>query len=186
MGNPVEFREVPGFSGYLVSRDGRIYSLFRNKFLRQGVSKFGYNRVGLYSTPGGKPKWVAVHRIVAQAFLPNPENLPQVNHKNEIKTDNRAENLEWCSCSYNINYGKRNDTVSKKLMEHKTKTVGRKIRQLDRETGETIRVWDSMHQIERELGISHSSICRCCTGRRKTQGGFRWAYFDDGRKRVHG
>ena len=80
-----------------------------NKILKGGYSHNGYKIVCL------KGKMFRVHRLVAEVFIPNLNNYPQVNHKNEIKTDNRVENLEWCSSSYNINYGDRNNKVAKKV-----------------------------------------------------------------------
>lgn len=124
----------------------------------------------------GKPYSIPVHRVVALAFLPNPGGLPQVNHKNENRADNRLENLEWCTASYNINYGNRNAVVSKKLIVDKTEKYGRRIEQIDPETKEVIRVWPSLRSIERALGYAHSNIQNCCEGRRKTRGGFEWRY----------
>lgn len=173
------FQEIQGFPGYLIGDKGSVFSLFTKKFLKQRTTKFGYSKVALYRTNSKKAKHLHVHRLVATAFIPNPDNLPQVNHKNEIKTDNRVENLEWCSCSYNINYGKRNAIVSEKLTRLKTKTVGRKIQQIDITTGKVLKVWNSMHEIEKTLGFSHSNIYCCCTGKRKTRGGFKWAYAPD-------
>lgn len=170
-----EFRDIPGFPNYAVSRAGEVYSKVRKKLLKKQISRFGYYRVALYGE-GIKPVFIMVHRLVAMAYIPNPNGLPQVNHKNEIKTDNRVENLEWCSCSYNINYGNRNEAVKEKLIPLKTKTAGKKINQIDVITGEIVRVWDSMHQIERVLKIAHGNIYACCSGKRKTRGGFRWEY----------
>lgn len=129
-------KEIPGYSQYLISRNGEIYSKYCNRFLIKSLSKFGYYRVSLYDGKNKKPKFFAVHRLVALAYLENPYNFPQVNHKNEIKTDNRVENLEWCSCSYNINYGKRNKKVSEKLTKFKTLSCGRKVNQIDPKTKE--------------------------------------------------
>ena len=107
------WKEIEGFGGnYSVSSEGRVRSngLLKGKnskvrILKTELSKKGYLRVGL--TKDGKQKKYLVHRLVAIAFLDNPKNLPDVNHKNECKTDNRLINLEWMSRRDNMNYGDR-------------------------------------------------------------------------------
>lgn len=169
------WKEIPGYSNYLVSDFGDVYSKESKKKLKNSISKFGYARVTLYKSNGEKHK-IMVHRLVALAFIDNPQNLPQVNHINEDRLDNRAVNLEWCSSSYNINYGSRNQKVSYKMRLLKETTSAKQIAQIDMETGKTIKVWKSMREIERELGFPHSNIYACCSGKRKTRGGFVWQY----------
>ena len=168
------WKDISDYPNYMVNENGEIYSKVRKKLLKPIINKFGYARVGLYKN--NTVKWLAVHRIVAQAFIPNPNNLQQINHINENKLDNRVENLEWCTPSYNINYGLRNKVVSEKLTEHKNSTVAKRIQQISKETGEVIKIWNSTREIERELGIPHSNIYACCTGKRKTRKGYIWRY----------
>ena len=114
-----ERRPVVGYEGlYEVSNTGRVRSVdrydSRNHFRKGKVlslvkNKEGYLQVNLCCN--GKCKMFLVHRITAQAFIPNPDNLPQINHKDEDKTNNSVDNLEWCDCSYNNNYGTRKDKV---------------------------------------------------------------------------
>ena len=170
-----ERRNVPGFEEYQVDRSGVVYSKRTGSPLKPNTTRFGYQRVTLYNPPGNG-KSIPIHRVVALTFLPNPENLPQVNHKNEVRTDNRVENLEWCTASYNINYGRRNEIVSQKLTAHQTKKFGRAVEQLDMNTGEVVAVWPSIRSIEKALGFAHSNIRACCLGERKSRGGFKWRY----------
>lgn len=114
-----EWRPIEGYEGvYEVSSYGRVRSLDRydsnNHFLKGRIlklcaDKYGYLNVGL--SLGNKEKKYKVHRLVAEAFLPNPDNLPQVNHLDEDKTNNRVDNLEMCTAKYNSNYGSRKDRV---------------------------------------------------------------------------
>ncbi len=105
-----KWKEIRGYEGlYEVSNSGLVRSLKRSttsgKVLRQNKDKYGYYRVCL--SKDNIPKTYIVHRLVAEAFIDNPDNLPCINHKNEIKTDNRSENLEWCTVAYNNSYNDR-------------------------------------------------------------------------------
>lgn len=103
------WKDIPGYEGkYQVSNTGEVRSLNYNgtrksKVLKQGTDKDGYKRVHLYKN--GKNKNYLVHRLVAQAFLPNPNNYPIINHKDENPSNNYYKNLEWCTYEYNNNYG---------------------------------------------------------------------------------
>ena len=102
-----EWRAVPGYEGlYEVSNKGNVRNVRRNTLLRLPKTNKGYIRVCLCKN--GKIYGKFVHRLIAQAFLPNPDNLPQVNHLDEDKSNNCVDNLEWCDGKYNVNYGTRN------------------------------------------------------------------------------
>ena len=110
-----EWKDIKGYEGiYQISNKGRVKSLHygKEKILSGTPIKGGYLFINL--SKNGKTKPFYIHRLVAQAFLPNPDNLPDVNHKDEDKTNNYVENLEWCSRKYNINYGNRNEITKKK------------------------------------------------------------------------
>ena len=145
--------------------DGKWHKMkIKGKILTLVKEKDGYYVANLYKN--NTTKQFRVHRLVAQAFIPNPDNLPEINHKNEIKTDNRVENLEWCTTKYNCNYGNRNQKIRKK------------VNQYDLE-GNFIKTWDSIIQIERELNIYHSRIIEVCKGKRVKIGGYVWRYADE-------
>ena len=109
------WKDVVDFEGlYQVSNKGRIRSLKygKEKILKLVRTHNGYLRICLIKN--GEKKMCLVHRLVSQVFLPNPQNLPDVNHKNEDKTNNNVNNLEWCDKKYNSNYGTRNQRISEK------------------------------------------------------------------------
>ena len=107
-------KDIPGYEGkYAATSCGKIWSYKSKKFLKPKSDKDGYYKVNLYYD--GKQKTYFIHRLVALTYIPNPNNLPQVNHKSEIKTENFIDNLEWCTGEYNTNYGTRNERAGKTL-----------------------------------------------------------------------
>lgn len=154
-----EWRDIKGFEGlYQVSNLGRVKSLKfgKERILKPRKTNIGYLQVWLYKDV--RKKCYMVHVLVANAFLPNPDNLPEVNHINEIKTDNRVDNLEWCSRIYNIRY---------------SQAVAVNQFTLD---GRFIRRWDCIMEVQYQLGFDGSSICKCCQGKLKLAYGFIWKY----------
>ena len=154
---------VVGYEGlYEVSNLGRVRSLPRNttkgKILAQQITKFGYLKVALVKN--NVPKFFQVHRLVAVSFIPNPNNLPQVNHINENKLDNRVENLEWCTAKYNMNYS-NSKRVAQCTKEEKIITI-----------------FSSLIEASNQTGFWYGNISRCCLGKRKTAYGYIWKYID--------
>ena len=96
------WKDIDYFNGYRISNKGNVLGVFRNKLLKPMLNSKGYLMVRISNNRDGKFKGLLVHRIIATHFIPNPQNKPQVNHKNGIKTDNRIENLEWTSSSENM------------------------------------------------------------------------------------
>lgn len=169
------WKPIKGFEGfYEVSDLGNVRSLnYHNcgivKNLTPTIDKYGYLRVCLSKDDSQFNR--CVHRLVALAFLDNPDGLPQINHINEDKTDNRLCNLEWCTCKYNNNHGTRNKRVS----ENKRNTNCKRVLQLDL-NGNLIREWDSLHEINRQLGFDTAHISKVCKGLKKTGYGFMWRF----------
>ena len=99
------WKDVKGYEGlYQISSDGQVYSIKRKRILKPINSHHGYKRIRLY-TDSQNWKTFALHRLVAINFIPNPDNYPEVNHKDENHSNNNVDNLEWCTRDYNINYG---------------------------------------------------------------------------------
>ena len=178
-----EWRDVAGYEDlYQVSSEGRVKSLERTYIdksgreryvkeciLKPGMDKGGYLRVGLCD--GEKRKTFKVHRLVCEAFHENPDNKPQVNHVNEIKTDNRASNLEWATARENSNFGTRNERIGKKSAITKSKPICQYT--LDEKI---VKAWASLTEVKRETGFSQGNISQAAHGNRKTAYGFIWKY----------
>lgn len=169
------WKDVKGYEGfYQVSDKGRVRSIAakpaRGKYKGDTLSLFtdrnGYVCVNL------SRKTYKVHRLVAIAFLDNPNNHPCVNHKDENKENNNAENLEWCSYKYNNNYGTRNKRISQKTNRK------RKILQYDLE-GKIIKEWDSISSAADHYGVKRWTICGCCAKRQHTSCGYVWRYANE-------
>lgn len=164
-------KDIKNYEGvYQVTENGDVWSVRRNRFLKLYKNQLGYLHICLYKN--NKQKSFYVHRLVAEAFLPNPDNLPCVNHKDEDKTNNNVKNLEWCSFSYNNSYGTRIERVSEK------NTNGKRSKPVLQYTldGQLIREWPSARQAERESGFNYGAVAACCRGELKKYKGFIWKY----------
>ena len=169
------WKAIAGYEGlYEVSDMGRVKSLkfWKEKILKPQKDKGGYLHVGL--SKDGHTKQLLVHRIVAEAFVPNPNNLETVNHKDEVKTNNTVTNLEWMSIKDNNNYGNRNKRSSEARLNHPA--FSKKVQMFDKSTGELLATFPSIHEAERVTGIAQSHISSCCLGKLKSAGGYKWRY----------
>lgn len=184
------WKDIPNYEGmYQVSNLGEVKSLNYNhtkcaKLLKISIDNYGYGTV----TIDGKR--VKVHRLVAQTFIPNPYNLPQVNHKNENKTDNRVSNLEWCDAKYNCNYGTRNLRMGNSLSgsgngmygkKHSSETkvkIGEKSKKkvICIETG---MIFDSLKDLANYLDVNYNSVIRVLNGYRKSLKGLHFKYYKE-------
>lgn len=177
-----EWRDIPGYENlYQISTMGRVKSIERKAKNRNGyrtvserILKPFKNRYGYFSVKLCKEiekKTIQVHKIVCDVFLPNPLNLPQVNHRNEDKSDNRLENLEWCDAKYNVNYGTRTERVSKKLKGVFNTKNSKAVKCL-----ETGKIYPSLMEIQRNLGFHNSHISKCCNNKLNSAYGYHWQY----------
>lgn len=168
------WKDVRGYEGrYKVSDDGRIFSEISQKELKPNLLKSGYFQFSL--SKNGKRQLFLGHRIVAETFISNPENLPIINHKNEDKTDNRAENLEWCTYSYNMTYGKMKEIFKRRSHWEKGAIASRKpVEQIKNNL--IIHVYSSITEAHEKTGINISNISQCCKGNRKTAGNYEWRF----------
>lgn len=177
---------IKGFAGYYVTDSGDVYYRDthprhngRIKKMKQELARNGYARIGLrYGEDKSQSKHFLVHRLVAEAFIPKQNGKDEVNHKNGIKTDNRVENLEWVNHSGNMQHrskvlGFRGNPTwkGKKGAQHPLSKIVLQIK-----NGVVIKEYFGTLEAERATGISHSNISVCCSGRRKTAGGYEWAY----------
>lgn len=165
---------IKGYENYEVTSTGEVVNIKTGRVLKP-QKRNGYLRVEL--SKNGKRKNFLIHRLVAEAFIPNPDNLPCINHKDEDKTNNTVSNLEYCTYEYNINYGTRNKRVSKKLTGVYNTKNNKTVLQL-RMDGSLVRVWPSTIEVQRQLGYSHGNINQCCRGKRHSAYGFKWCYTD--------
>lgn len=170
------WKPVVGYEGlYEVSNLGRIRSIFRwkhYKIIKQRIEK-GYFRIGLWNK--GKARWFHVHRLVAMSFIPNPNNLPQINHIDENPLNNNIKNLEWCTRKYNCNYGTRNKRIREKnyipVLQY---TID----------GKFVAEYKSIQTAANLINKNSGHISGCCRGKRKSAYGFVWRYKSESKKTI--
>lgn len=193
-----KWKDIEGYEGlYQISNFGRVRSCDRiitckskngkifEKVVKGKIMKFSTSRnylaVCLYKNSRQQLK--KIHRLVAEAFVPNPNNYPIVNHKDENKTNNNAENLEWCTSKYNTNYGTGVEKRSKKQLNRPD--CSKRIFQYTLE-GELVAVYQSSKEATRITGFDNGEIRRCCNGKRFSRGrwyninkykGYKWSYY---------
>lgn len=178
------WRDIEGYEGiYQVSNKGRVKSLQRlqkykcrnprmlpERIMSVRKDKLGYGRVGLYN---GEYKFWLIHRLVAITFLPNPNNLPVINHKDENPSNNRVENLEWCTRKYNNNYGTASARMAKTLRE-KDNPINHVVQYT--KDGVFVAEYISVMEAHRQTRFSSTSIFNACAGSQKTCHGFVWKF----------
>ncbi len=164
------WKDIQGYEGlYQVSTLGRVRSLDRliksrygnfrkitGKIIKPNKIWSGYLRISLWKQQ--QVEYKSLHRLVAETFIPNPQNLPCVNHKDEVKSNNSVSNLEWCTWRYNANYGTRNERFSKKKINHPK--MSKAVVQC-REDGTLISTFESAKEGERQTGINNANIISC-------------------------
>lgn len=187
----MRIKEIKNFPGYYISDTGKVFSAFIPGSHKQGselrertatINNNGYNIIMLYNSNGHKH--CLVHRLVAEAFLPNPEGLEQVNHKNGIKTDNKVTNLEWISRSDNMKHSFKvlGQKPTWKGMFGKDFSRAKIVLQI--EDGKVIAKFYGICEAQRKTGIDFRKISACCLGKRRYADGYKWEYAETAQKVV--
>ena len=173
-------KDIPGFEEkYAVTEDGNVWSYKHKKFLKPKLVN-GYPMVDLFKAKDTRKYPMLIHRIVAMTYIPNPDNLPEVNHKDERKTNPRVDNLEWCTHKHNMNYGTRTERAE----ASKTKESWKWCREASAEAHrksvrciETGKIYRSIKEAANSIGMKTGChISQCCNGTRNVCGGYHWQY----------
>lgn len=177
------WKDINGYEGlYQISNLGRVKSTNYNKtgtdkILKNGVTSNDYHNIVL--SQNGKTHTHLIHRLVAEAFIPNPDNKPCINHINTVRGDNRVENLEWCTHKENSNHP---PTIKKIILSNgkRGKEYSKNTLQLNKQ-GAIIKIWNNASEASKELKIDAKGIYNCCNNipKYKSAGGYRWVFQDD-------
>lgn len=186
-----EWKDIQGYEGiYKISNCGRIKSLLRFNNMSKDNTMRGYYRkekilkpsannsdyLYIFLCKNGKKTMKTIHRLVAETFIPNPNNYEQVNHIDGNKQNNRMDNLEWCTRKHNMQEAFRIGLVKRpRGAKH---PLSMRVNQYDL-SGNLIKEWGCLKEIERELNFGHSNISNCCKGRYKSAYGYIWKYVDE-------
>lgn len=168
------WKDIKGYEDlYQVSNLGRVKNKKTNNIRKTYISKIGYYAINLYKKDNRKTTFL--HRLIAEAFIPNPNNLPCVNHKDENKLNNNLDNLEWCSYSYNNTYGIGQENRKKALSKSLTNNPNRStpVNQYDL-SGNLIKSYPSISEAYRATGINLVLIHRVIKGKQKQTKGYVW------------
>ena len=183
------WKDIGGFEGiYQVSNFGNVRSLDRvisrrncspylckGRMLKQSINMGGYAWIRLSN--GAQSKLCRIHRLVAEAFIPNTNNYPVVNHKDENKLNNNVGNLEWCTYSYNTTYSNSMRTKINTRNKNQSHGCEKKVYQYNL-SGELVKTWNSLMDVSRKLHLPWGNIANCCrnTKYRHTAYGYKWSY----------
>ena len=157
------FVKIEGFEKYEVSNLGKVRNIKSGRVLKTSLNNNGYLR--LFLCENNKRKHLYLHRIIATAFIDNPDEKPCVNHIDENKLNNDLSNLEWCTVRENLIHGTRTKKAAEKCFK--------KVIQLD-SNDNVLNEFESMTQAEKKTGVLLKYISRCCNGRSKSAGGYKW------------
>lgn len=168
-----EWKDIKGYEGlYQVSNEGRVKSVRNQKLMKPKTDKKGYKVIQF--SVNGERKAFKVNRLVAQAFIENPNNLPCTNHKDCNPTNNRVENLEWCDYTYNNHYANRVEKASIKMVNNPK--ISREVYKYTLD-GDLIAKYPSANEAQRDMGINRSrGVSMCCRGIIPTYKGYKWSY----------
>jgi hypothetical protein len=175
-GEQMEWRNIKGFEGYQVSDEGMVRNIKKEipRMIKPWDNGNGYKRVSFRNTDGEKVK-LYVHRLVASAFIPNPDNLPLVNHKDENPSNNNVTNLEWCTKRYNITYG---TAMKRRSLHMDFKAIAKKMEKPIQQIkdGVVVAVFSSLKEAAKKTNINFKCISAAARGVCKHSGGFEWKY----------
>ena len=162
--NSIKFKEIKNFPKYYISKCGKVYSSKSKKVLSINLNSVGYKIIILYNK---RLKNISIHRLVAETFIPNPNNKPCVNHIDGNKLNNHISNLEWCTYSENNKHAIKLGLNSIRA---------NKIKQIDKHTNEVIKIWDSISLAGKFSGDKYNMILDICNGIPRKSNKYIWSY----------
>ena len=185
----IQINRIEGYEDilprYWINKEGQITNKETGKTIKWLISRHGYYYCHLWANNGNR--YIRMHRLLALAFIPNPNNYPLVRHLNDIKTDNRLENLAWGTMSENIKDSIKNGKYNQEASE-KARNIGRKISNTKCSKKvlciETNTIFDNTKEAGDWLGVNRAGISGCCRGKYKTIKGYHWKYVEEDRNGI--